>query len=118
MTQGFCSDGEIYRFMCIRNDGTVMKSQLYDISLGNDSTYLKLVLSFLLGMVTTAAGSSLNTSPIKPGLGRDKKIDNLDRDMFVEVFEDPRVDDVPTPTVHHDYIEEEDEWSDIVPEEE
>ncbi len=114
MTQGFYSDGENYRFMCIRNDGTVMKSQSYDISLGDDSSCLKLVLNFLLGMVTTAAGSSLNTSPIKPGPERDEKIDNFDRDVFVEVFEDPKVDDVPIPTIYHDYIEKEDEWSDII----
>ena len=36
ITQGFFSDGEIYRFMYIRNNGTVMKSRHYDISLDQE----------------------------------------------------------------------------------
>jgi hypothetical protein len=116
MMQGFYSDGDIYRFICIRNNGIVMKSQLYDISLDNPR-HLKSVFNFLLGMVTTAAESSPNTSPIKPGPEQDEKIENFDREVFVEVFEDPKVDDIPIPIIYHDGTEE-DEWSDILPEEE
>jgi hypothetical protein len=75
MTQGFYSDGENYRFICIRNDGTVMRSRPYDTSFKRD---LKSVFNFLLGMLTTAADSSPNTSPMKPGKERDEKIKNLD----------------------------------------
>jgi len=114
MTQGFFSDGEIYRFICIRNNGTVMKSRHYDISLNR---HLKSVFNFLLSMLITAAESSPNTSPTKPGPEQDEKIENLDQDIFVNVFDD--VDyDVSTPTIYHDEMEE-DEWSDVpLPEEE
>jgi hypothetical protein len=107
MTQGFFSDGEIYRFMCIRNNGTVMKSRHYDISLNK---HLKPVFNFLLNMLITAVESSPNTSPTKPGPEQDEKIENFDRDIFVKVFEDVDMD--------HDEMEE-DEWSDVpLPEEE
>jgi hypothetical protein len=110
MTQGFYSDGRKYVFLCIRNDGTVMESHSYDTFLFKRE--LKSVFNFLLGVLTTAADSSPNTSPIKPGLERDEKIKNLDRDVFVEVVEDQ---DVLMSTIYHDDNDdtEEDEWSDI-----
>ena len=115
-TQGFYSDGENYRFMCIRNNGTVMKSLSYDISL--DPRQLKLVFNFLLSMLITAAESSPNTSPTKPGLEQDEEIENFNRNVFVEVVEeDIDMDDIPTPIIYHDETEE-DEWSDVIPEEE
>jgi hypothetical protein len=98
MTQGFYSDGENYRFICIRNDGTVMRSQSYDTSFKRN---LKSPFNFLLGMLTTAANSSPNTSPMKPGTERDTKIKNLDWDVFVRVVEDTDDDT--------DSVEEEDE---------
>ena len=112
MTQGFYSDGRRYTFLCIRNDGTVMRSRPYDTSSKRE---LKSVFNFLLGILTTAADSSPNTSPIKPGLERDEKIKNLDRDVFVKVVEDQ---DVLMPTIYHDDTNdtdgaEEDELSDI-----
>jgi len=116
MTQGFFSDGEVYRFICICNNGTVMKSRHYDIPLNR---HLKSVFNFLLSMLITAAESSPNTSPTKPGPEQDEKIENFDRDIFVSVFED--VDyNIPIPTIYHDEeMEEADEWSDIeLPEEE
>ena len=85
MVQGFYSDGENYRFLCIRNDGTVMRSRPYDTFVKG---HLKLVFNFLLSILTTAADSSPNTSPMKSGLERDEKIKNLDRDVFVKVVED------------------------------
>jgi hypothetical protein len=114
MTQGFFSDGVKYTFMCIRNNGTVMKSTQYDLSFNR---HLKSVFNFLLSILITAAESSPNTSPTKPGPEQDKEIENFDRDIFVKVFED--VDyDIPTPVIYHDEIEE-DEWSDVpLPEEE
>ena len=91
MTQGFYSDGEVYRFLCIRNNGTVMKSQPYDISLSPKA--LKTVFNFLLDMITIAAESSPNTSPIKPGAEQDARIENFDQNVFVEVVEDEGDDD-------------------------
>ena len=115
-TQGFFSDGENYRFMCICNNGTVMKSLSYDISL--DPRQLKLVFNFLLSMLITAAESSPNTSPTKPGLEQDEEIENFNRNVFVEVVEeDIDMDGIPTPIIYHDETEE-DEWSDVIPEEE
>ena len=113
MTQGFYSDGRRYTFLCIHNDGTVMESRPYNAFLFKRD--IKSVFNFLLGMLTTAADSSPNTSPIKPGLERDEKIKNLDRDVFVKVVEDQ---DVLMPTIYHDDTDdtdgaEEDEWSDI-----
>jgi hypothetical protein len=116
-TQGFYSDGENYRFMCIRNNGTVMKSLSYDISL--DTRQLKIVFNFLLGILSTAAESLPNTSPTKPGPEQDEEFENFDRNVFVEVAEeDIDMDSVPTPIIYHDETEE-DEWSDVpLPEEE
>jgi hypothetical protein len=108
MTQGFFSDGETYTFICIRNNGTVMKSRQYDLSLDGD---LKSVFNFLLAMLITAAESSPHTSTTKPGPEQDEGIENFDRDIFVKVFED--VDYIPTPTIYH-LEREEDEWSDII----
>jgi len=73
-----------------------------------------LVFNFLLGILTE---SSPNTSPTKPGLEQDEEIENFDRNVFVEVVEDIDMDDVPTPIIYHDETEE-DEWSDVIPEEE
>jgi hypothetical protein len=84
MTQGFFSDGSRYTFVCIRNDGTVMISDSYNTS---HKTGLKAAFNFLLNVLTTAANSSPNTSPIKAGNERDEKIKNLDREVFVSVVE-------------------------------
>jgi hypothetical protein len=113
MTQGFYSDGENYRFLCIRNDGTVMKSLPYDVSIR--SRQLKSVFNFLLGMLITAAESSPNTSPTKPGAEQDQRIENFDQEVFVEVFEDIG-DDISMPTIFRDGVEE-DELPDIIIEE-
>ncbi len=110
MTQGFYSDGENYRFLCIRNNGTVMKSNPYDVSIHVRN--LKAVFNFLL---ITAAESSLNTSPTKQGTEQDERIENFDRDVFVEVFEDIG-DNISIPTIFHDDVEEE-ELPDIIIEE-
>lgn len=96
--------------MCIRNNGTVMKSRQYDLLWDED---LKSVFYFLLGMLITAAERSPNTSPTKLGAERDEEIENFDRDVFVKVFEDE--DSIPI--IYHHEMEEE-EWSDIIPEEE
>jgi hypothetical protein len=117
MTQGFFSDGDSYRFICIRNNGTVMKSRQYDVYYSPD---LKSVFNFLLGMLITATESSPNTSPTKPGLEQDEEIKNFNRDVFVRVFKDEDVDfDIPTPIFDHvEEMEVADEWSDIeLPEE-
>ena len=92
-----------------------MKSVSYDICL--DTRHLKLVFNFLLSMLSTAAESSPNISSTKPGSEQDEEIENFDRNVFVEVVEDIDMDDVPTPIIYHDETEE-DEWSDVIPEEE
>ena len=114
MTQGFYSDGENYRFLCIRNNGTVMKSISYDVSMHGG--HLKSVFNFLLSMLITAAESSPNTSPTKPGPEQDERIENFDRDVFVEVFEDVDVDNISIPTTYYEEVEF--ELPDIIIEEE
>ena len=108
MTQGFFSDGVKYIFMCIRNNSTMIKSMQYNLSFNR---HLKLVFNFLLSILITIAESSPNTSPTKPGPEQDKRIENFDQDIFVKVFEDINYN-IPTPTIYHDEIEE-DEWSDV-----
>ena len=115
MTQGFYSDGENYRFLCIRNNGTVMRSLLYEAS--RFKGHLKSVFNFLLGMLITAAESSPNTSPTKSGPEQDERIENFDRDVFVEVFEDIGMDNISIPTTYYDEVEE-DELPDVIIEEE
>jgi len=112
MTQGFYSDGGVYRFLCIRNDGTVIKSLVYDVS--TPSKQLKSVFNFLLGILVTAAESSPNTSPTKPGQEQDERIENFDRDVFVEVFEDIRANEISRPTIYHDEVEEGEELPDVI----
>ena len=116
MTQGFYSDGENYRFLCIRNNGTVMKSLPYDISI--HKRQLKSVFNFLLCMLITAQESSPNTSPTKLGPEQDERIENFDRDVFVEVFEDIGMDSISPPVIYYDDEVEEDELPDIIIEEE
>jgi hypothetical protein len=116
MTQGFYSDGESYKFLCICNNGTVMKSVLYDTSLNRK--YLQLVFNFLLSMLATAAESLLYTSPVKPGPEQDKRIENFDQEVFVEVFEDIGADNISIPTSYYVDEMEEDELSDVIIEEE
>jgi len=114
ITQGFYSDRENYRFLCIRNNGTVMMSDMYDIY--TRKTHLKTVFNFLLGMLNTAAESSPNTSPAKPGPEQDERVENFDQGVFVEVYKDIGIDDISTPTTCHDGMDE-DEMSDIIIEE-
>jgi hypothetical protein len=89
------------------------KSVLYSISYKG---HLKSVFNFLLGMLMIAAESSPNTSPAKPGPEQDKRIENFDQDVFVEVFEDIDTDNISTPRFYHDE-EEYDELPDITIEE-
>jgi hypothetical protein len=91
---------------------------MYDISLdlSRDRSYLKSVFNFLLGMLITAAESSPNTSPAKPGLEQDERVKNFDQGIYVEVYEDIGIDDISTPITYHDGMEE-DEMSDIIIEE-
>jgi len=70
--------------MCIRNDGTVMISSMYNLSLDGD---LKTVFNFLLSMLITAVESLPNTSTTKPGPEQDEKIKKFHRDVLVEVFD-------------------------------
>jgi hypothetical protein len=114
MTQGFYSDGESYKFLCIRNDGTVARSMPYCVSYKG---HLKSVFNFLLSMLIIAAESSPNTSPAKPGPEQDKRIENFDQEVFVEVFEDIGMA-TSIPPADYDEVEEElNDWSDIIIEE-
>jgi len=103
--------------MCIRNNGIIMKSRTYDLGWKGD---LRSVYNFLLGMLITAAESSPNTSPTKPGPKQDEEIRNFDRDIFVRVFEDEVLFDIPAPPPCDDEdVIVGDDWSDIeLPEEE
>ena len=67
MVQGFYSDGENYRFLCIRNNGTVMKSVLYDVY--TFKRHLKSVFNFLLSMLITAAESKHKSYQTRAGAG-------------------------------------------------
>ncbi len=67
--QGFYSNGTMFRFMCIHNDGIVIKSNIYDLSWTGE---LKTVFNFLLGMLVTAAQSSPNTTYTIPSPPRDR----------------------------------------------
>ena len=93
MTQGFYSDGGNYKFLCICNNGTVIRSKTYNVVNEGD---LRLVFNFLLNILNTAAESSLHTSPVKPGVEQEERIQNLDQEVFVEVCEDiSRVSTLP-----------------------
>jgi hypothetical protein len=115
MAQGFYSDGENYRFLCIRNNGTVMRSALYEIAFNKGD--LKSVFNFLLSILITAAESLPNTSPTKPGTEQDEKIEIFDKDLFVDVFEDIGADDISIPTSYPDEGGEQEELPNIIIEE-
>jgi hypothetical protein len=114
MTQGFYSDRVNYMFLCICNNGTIMKSMSFNISL--HKKFLKSVFNFLLGMLITAVESSPNTSPTKPGPEQDERIENFDQDVFAKVFEDIGEDNISIPIIYHGEVEE-DELPDVIIEE-
>jgi hypothetical protein len=95
-------------FMCIRNNGVVMTSQLYNIY---HRGKLKLVYNFLLNILITAAESFPNTSPTKQPK-QDEEIENFDQDIFVKVFKGEDEDE--DEDIFCDIDSEEDEWPDII----
>jgi hypothetical protein len=75
------------------------------------------VFNFLLGIFIITAESSPNISPTKPGPEQDKRIENFDQEVFVEVFEDIGIDTSMPPTDYDEAEEGLKDWSDIIIEE-
>lgn len=55
VAQGFYSDGRLYEFRCIKEDGTVMRSSTFNITY---ETGLKMVFRFTVAMLETAMKST------------------------------------------------------------
>ena len=59
--QGFYSDGNLFRFMAIEPDGTVLASRMYEPHVNADLTR---IFRWIFTMIETAARSSPSTSPM------------------------------------------------------
>ena len=83
VTQGFYSDGAHFRFVCIKDDGTIMQSSIWEI---RTEEGLSMVFSFIVAMLETALKSTPTASPTKPGILQDKEIHNFDDEVWLKIF--------------------------------
>jgi hypothetical protein len=82
-TQGFYSDGTRFAFICITADGTVEESDAFNI---NRTGGLKMVFSFIVTMMETAMKSTPNATPTKPGLLREKEVNQFKDEVWSKVY--------------------------------
>jgi hypothetical protein len=83
ITQGFYSDGSWFAFICITADGTIERSQIFEIDFERD---LKMVFNFIVTMMETAMKSTSNASPTKPGQLREKEINHFEDEVWSKVY--------------------------------
>ena len=81
--QGFFSDGTVYCFMAINNEGMIVSSKYYTIESGKE---LRTVFNWIVSLMATSVKSSPSTSPTKPGSTRDEEINNLTEKVFVKFY--------------------------------
>ena len=82
-TQGFWTDGTQYTFMSITNSGVVEQSQRYDTL---TDAGLKTIFNFTVTILVTAMVSTLNATPTKPGIQREKEIHSYDSEVWQKVY--------------------------------
>lgn len=83
MTQGFYSDGLRFAFVHIAEDGIVKSSGIFDVRAPKG---LKYIFSFIVSMMETAMKSTPTTTPIKPGLQRDREVSEFEDEVWTKVY--------------------------------
>lgn len=79
VTQGFYTDGYLYRFMVIDADGEIGRSPIYEIQ---ERRGLKTVFNFIVTILETALKSSPTVTPTKAGEQCDNEINNFGREIW------------------------------------
>jgi hypothetical protein len=82
--RGFWTDGMQYTFMCIRANGVVQQSRLYDIQRGDKD--LKTVFNFVVNMFEVAMKSTPNATPTKPGVDREKEVEGFQGEVWEKIY--------------------------------
>ncbi|KAA8914683.1 hypothetical protein FN846DRAFT_770923 [Sphaerosporella brunnea] len=88
--QGFYSDGKNYRFMYIGGEGKVYESKNFDTRFEEE---LKVAFNWILDMMHSAAKSSPNTSPTKPGQAQESELSDFENRVFLHLYEPQKNDD-------------------------
>ena len=83
ITQGFYSDGTRFAFVCIKDDGTIVQSPIWDTRFAGG---LGMVFSFIVAMLETALKSTPTATPTNPGMLQDKEIHNFDDEVWLKIF--------------------------------
>jgi len=81
--QGFFTDGNMYRFMSISNDGEVMASDIYFIQ---RPEHMKTVFNFIVTTLESALKSTPTVTPTKPGLQRDNEIAHYEKIVWADAY--------------------------------
>jgi hypothetical protein len=81
--QGFFTDGNMYRFMGISNDGEVMASDIYFIE---RPEHMKTVFNFIVTILEYALKSTPTVTPTKPGLQRDTEIAHYEKLIWADAY--------------------------------
>jgi hypothetical protein len=81
--QGFFTDGNMYRFMSISNDGEVMASDIYFIERPG---HKKTVFNFIVTILESALKSTPTVTPTKPGLQRDNEIAHYEKLVWADAY--------------------------------
>lgn len=85
ITQGFYTDGTRFAFMCLKDDGEIVQSDIYAIGSAHG---LKMIYSFIVNMLDTAMKSTPTATPTKPGAQQEKVIHEYDSEVWSKVFKD------------------------------
>lgn len=83
VTQGFYSDGTRFGFVCIKEDGTIEDSDIFNINFAKGR---KMVFSFIVTIIDTAMKSTPNATPTKPGDQREREINEFETEVWDPVF--------------------------------
>ena len=87
IVQGFFTDGNMYRFMSISNDGEVMASDIYFV---NRPKHMKTVFNFIMTILESALESALKrtptVTPTKPGLQSDNEITHYEEVVWADAY--------------------------------
>ena len=86
--QDFSTDGCLYRFQQLSQDGTLFVSRVYDI---RDEKELKLAFNFIIHLVEAAIELSPTTTPIKGSIEeRMNAVVEYSADSSWEIFDPPK----------------------------
>ena len=83
--QGFYSDGNLYWFMCLKDDGTVMQSLPTHVRSPEGAN---MAFSFIIAMMEAASKSTPNASPTKSLLQQKKEVSEFRDEGRLKTFEE------------------------------